>query len=256
MQTMNFLVPTQKPLRVKAGRPKGSSPRSQASIFLALMEGPKSFGEIVNATKLHRNTVASNLKTLVSIGVLTKHKKGVRTLYKIQHVDQPPDQITSIDQAFDHVTSINQAFEAFFSYLVSKGNLKAKKAKRKASKLLKEVEIKRNRPKEFIRYVIMYAPEIAELLSDQPELINRDLCDILQFAVERYNIKREKAKAYLPTRPTRNLVPKIKETCLPLGSNLNVIDSLLKTFLKSIMETEDVKNLILSGRARYLSLES
>lgn len=213
----------------KRGRPKGSSIKPQLSILSALMDGPKSFQGIVDATGLHRNTVANNLKILASMEMLAKSKIHGKPIY----------QIDPIRPLF------------FFRLLALKGNIKAKKAMRMAQKEMKPVQ-------QRLRLMVKFLRKIVELLINQPELISRDFDDILYFAAEGYSIEREKysikhEKTYLPSHPQRQVL-KIKDACSSLGDTNRIMQGFLKTFLKSIMETEDVKNLILSGRARNLKI--
>lgn len=215
----------------KPGRPNGSSIKPQLKILYALMDGSKSFQGIVDATKLPRNTVANNLKILASMGSLTRNLDQGKPIYLIDLAD----------------------ILRFFKLLALKGNIKAKKAVQTALERMKHV-------RKLLRYTNKYFPEILECLSDKPELINRDFYQILNLAMERYELKREKysierEKPYLPSHHQKQ-VKKIREACLSLGKNVNmVMESLLKTLIKTIMETEDIKRLILSDRVRYLGLE-
>ncbi|MCJ7631965.1 hypothetical protein MUP77_06170 [Candidatus Bathyarchaeota archaeon] len=62
-------------------RPKDSSYRSYSVILDVLDERPRSFDEFWKLTKLHRNTVSSRLKHLVSEGLVTKTRQKHRILY-------------------------------------------------------------------------------------------------------------------------------------------------------------------------------
>lgn len=64
-------------------RPRDSSYRSYSLILEVLGEGPRSFEELWKLTKLHRNTVSSRLKHLVSEGLLTKTRENHRVQYAV-----------------------------------------------------------------------------------------------------------------------------------------------------------------------------
>jgi predicted transcriptional regulator len=64
-------------------RPRDSSYRSYNLILTVLDEGPRSFEELWKSTKLHRNTVSSRLKHLVSEGLVTKTREKHRVQYAL-----------------------------------------------------------------------------------------------------------------------------------------------------------------------------
>jgi predicted transcriptional regulator len=65
-------------------RPKNSSFRSYALILDTLIEGnPKCFEDIVKLTGLHRNTVGSRLKHLVSEDLVMKRRESHKILYSV-----------------------------------------------------------------------------------------------------------------------------------------------------------------------------
>jgi predicted transcriptional regulator len=64
-------------------RPRDSSYQSYSLILDALVDGPRSFEELWKLTKLHRNTVSSRLKHLVSKGLVTKTREKHRVQYAL-----------------------------------------------------------------------------------------------------------------------------------------------------------------------------
>jgi len=64
-------------------RPKNASYRSHRLIYEALSSGPKYFEELHNITSLHRNTLATRLKFLISEGLIQKRRDGRRVYYEI-----------------------------------------------------------------------------------------------------------------------------------------------------------------------------
>jgi ribosomal protein S27AE len=68
---------------VKMPRPKNASYGSHRAIHDALIRGPKCFQDLVNATGLHRNTVADRLRFLVSEGLVQKAKMGHKVFYSV-----------------------------------------------------------------------------------------------------------------------------------------------------------------------------
>lgn len=70
-------------------RPKGSATKSVKLIYSVLTNEPKCFEDVVNETKLHRNTVASTLNDLVRRGLLRRYRKGHKTMYAIEKTKPP-----------------------------------------------------------------------------------------------------------------------------------------------------------------------
>jgi hypothetical protein len=182
----------------KPGRPKGSTVKSQLLIIKSLASGPKSFQEIVDATDLHRNTVANNLKMLCAMQVILKSKNGNKSSYETDLI----------------------RFYLFFKF----GSV----SKRKSKAIATSVKL----AKELIGFVFRYLPEILELLRVQPSLIDKDLYVILRFARERHNTKREKEKRYLPTSSAGNPLLKNEKDCLSTSPEISdVLQKGIKTFL-------------------------
>jgi len=70
------------------GRPKGSGYISQVKLLQELRSTSElSFTQLVHLTKLHRNTVANNLRILNNRGVVQKRKEGRYALYSITSED-------------------------------------------------------------------------------------------------------------------------------------------------------------------------
>lgn len=65
----------------RRGRRKGVNVRSQGLILKCLEEGSKCWGELVEASGLHKNTVGRNVWVLVLIGAVVKKRIGRRVVY-------------------------------------------------------------------------------------------------------------------------------------------------------------------------------
>lgn len=59
--------------------------KSYRLIYSALSNGPKYFEELRKITNLHRNTLSSRLKFLVSEGLVRKVRKSNKVYYEIVH---------------------------------------------------------------------------------------------------------------------------------------------------------------------------
>jgi hypothetical protein len=203
-----------------AGRPSGSSPKSQLKILQVLVEKPKSYGQIVNETDLHRNTVANNLKTLVSIGAVYRDKTKRQAIYRINPFDVIP---------------------FFMDHLRSEGNLKFKREERKIAVILRA----RNGYKKILgrvaEFLVKYSPELTELgIADTPT-DPEDPVRGLWFAAERRRIDCEKTVMMTgsPTSSTRNPVDIVREQ----GSHLWLSDLILPPlidFLKHALKSPNI----------------
>jgi DNA-binding transcriptional ArsR family regulator len=68
----------------RMGRPRGSGYRSQVKLLQELRSAPELvFEQLLRLTKLHRNTVASNLRVLRSRGLVRRRKQGRYAFYSI-----------------------------------------------------------------------------------------------------------------------------------------------------------------------------
>jgi DNA-binding transcriptional ArsR family regulator len=63
-------------------RPRNASYKSHKLIHNALINGPKYFEELKRIAQLHRNTLATRLKFLISEGLIEKTREGCRIYYR------------------------------------------------------------------------------------------------------------------------------------------------------------------------------
>jgi len=204
---MNFSVPMHRRSYVKVGRPRGSSPKAQHSILLALEKSPKSGKEIVKATMLHRATVWKNLKILTLLKAVTKQKKGKETIYE----------------------NTGEAFARWFVYLLLNRNLAAWKRLRKTRKFFSSEVRKMGGPLEkLIELREGYAPRIIESRKFIPNFGNTDIWESLQLARELDFIKRARAhedRLYLASSPSYKELHSAKEnylaTCIWFEQEVN-----------------------------------
>jgi len=62
---------------------KGFADQSRLSILEAILDGPKTVSEIVQATKLSQPNASTHLTCLLDCGLVKKEKKGREVFYKI-----------------------------------------------------------------------------------------------------------------------------------------------------------------------------
>jgi DNA-binding transcriptional ArsR family regulator len=162
METINF-----------RGRHKGSSYKSMAIILRLLMDGSKCFQEIVDGTKLHRNTVASNLKLLLAVEYVRKERKGRKVIY---YAVDDERELAGCRLAFLEHYSTKKAWEEAEKTFIED-------AKWEAKVTLYWIE----KAKE-------YKDEIAELSRKIPNLERYQLHEIIEYAREHRKTKQEAKK--------------------------------------------------------------
>ena len=163
-------------------RPKGSGYKSMATILRFLMDDPRCFQEIVNRTKLHRNTVVANLKILVAIDYVRKERKGRKVMY---HAVDDERELAGIRLAFLEEYSTRKALD------------EAEKTCIKNKRWEARVTL------EWIKNVRKYKNELADLGPRIPDLEKYQLHEIFGLAKEHRKTKRE-AKRVRISLPSEN----------------------------------------------------
>jgi DNA-binding transcriptional ArsR family regulator/predicted RNA-binding Zn-ribbon protein involved in translation (DUF1610 family) len=70
-------------------RPRNSSPRSYELIWLALIDGEKTWTQLLGETGLHRDTLSRRLKYLVSQEMVKREKRGRLVYYSMVKYEPP-----------------------------------------------------------------------------------------------------------------------------------------------------------------------
>jgi len=140
------------------------------------MNGSRSFQELVNETKLHRSTVAANLKLLLDMGIVEKRRVGKEMMY---------------DSKEDNA-------EVYSSIILSPNWQKELENARRIFRWDKRFEAAISLA--WLDGARKYEKEILDLQSTGIDLQTRDAFEVLRWAKERRRIKQELDKIMRPQK--------------------------------------------------------